>query len=202
MNRRVGTTAGLAVVLMAAFGAPVRAQAPHEADLVVRVQGEPADTSGLQLTLAFGASVESGVVVRSEPSHATLLVVLDPAFAQTARGTTIRKEAVASGAAVVVSGLSQAEPRVVVRGRPAGDTRVTVGRLAADGEDLVSDAAVGEGAFGFATFRSAEPGGERATHCCENPPCPYRCVTCSGPSFTCCGPPDCDLVCGHVNCTF
>ncbi|MGE5236307.1 MAG: hypothetical protein ACM3O7_08175 [Acidobacteriota bacterium] len=127
-----------------------------------------------------------------------MLLVASPGFASSKKGVALRQELLASKGATVVSPLPDAKPRVVIPARPAGDTRVTVTLVTAAADRLVADAEVGGGSFGFSSLMS--PDGAQVEHCFENPPCPYRCVTCAGPDFTCCGPPNCDIGCRHFNC--
>jgi len=186
-----------AAVACLAWALSLPAQVPPAgAELVVRVEGEPTAAGRLQLTLAFGSSVKDGVLLVSEPSHTPIATVISPDFAASAGGRAVREQVLAADGGVVISELPAAQPRLVVAARPEADERVVVIVLEGAARQTVADANVGSGAFAFATFVQ----GESTLHCCENPPCPYRCIACGGPAFTCCGPPDCEIVCHDINC--
>lgn len=91
--------------------------------------------------------------------------------------------------------LAEAAPRVGGLRRPASDTGIrVVAKMGAEGL-VLADGQLGGGSFSFSVgWRE-----ETFTHCCENPPCGFRCVTCKGPAFTCCGPPW-EISCSHINC--
>lgn len=196
MNFVMRSVASVAIACLAGALCAEAQESPAVAELVVRAEGETLASGRLQLTLAFGSSVKDGVLLVSEPSHTPIALVISPEFAASARGRAVREQVLAANGGVTISELPAAQPRIVVAARPETDERLVVSVLDGDSRRVVSDAKVGVGAFGFSTLVQ----GERTLHCCENPPCPFRCINCSGPAFTCCGPPNCEIVCHHINC--
>ncbi|MFN3412492.1 MAG: hypothetical protein ACK42L_00325 [Thermoanaerobaculum sp.] len=186
-------TAFLALLWFILGGSPVLADDTSSLALNVRVAGTPKADGSLELTLYAQAPATRYLKVLSEPSGTPLLLLLDHRAG--ALGPEERHAWAKTGGAVVETSLEETAPRVGGLKRPAGDTRIVVIAGRGEGELVLADAQVGAGAFSFSvSWREG-----RFTHCCENPPCGYRCVDCSGPAFTCCGPP-CEISCGHVNC--
>lgn len=161
--------------------------------LSVRLAGVPKADGTLEITLYAAAPNTRYLKVLSSPSRTPLLLLLDHSA-----GSLDQEERSAwtkAGGSVVETTLEETAPRVGGLHRPHTDTGILVIAGRADGEFVLADAQVGSGGFSFSvSWREG-----RFTHCCENPPCGFRCVDCSGPAFTCCGPP-CEIYCGHVNC--
>lgn len=172
---------------------PVFAEHTSSPPFSVRLAGVPKADGTIEITLYATAPNARFLKVVSAPSGAPLLLLLDHSA-----GSLSQEEKQAwtkAGGAVVETTLEETAPRVGGLQRPTGDTRIVVIAGRAEGEFVLADAHVGSAGFSFSVnWREG-----RFTHCCENPPCSYRCVDCSGPAFTCCGPP-CEISCGHVNC--
>lgn len=172
---------------------PVFADDTSNAPVSVRLAGTPKADGSLELTLYATAPATAYLKVLSQPSGTPLVLLLD--HSARAMGQEERQAWTKAGGAVLETTLEETAPRVGGLKRPAADTGIVVIAGRATGELVLADAHVGSGSFSFSVnWRDG-----RFTHCCENPPCGYRCVDCSGPAFTCCGPP-CEISCGHVNC--
>lgn len=161
----------------------------------VRLQlgGEPKPDGTWQLTLHAVAPGASYLKVISQPSGTPMLLVLDHA-----RGDVpapVRQAWTEAGGSVVETSLAETAPRVGGLRRPASDTGIRVVAKVGVEEIVLADGRLGAGPFSF----SVEYREGAFTHCCENPPCGFRCVTCKGPAFTCCGSP-CEIACGHIDC--
>lgn len=161
--------------------------------LSVRLAGVPKADGSWELTLYATAPGTDYLKVLSAPSGTPLLLLLDHSAGSL--GHEQREAWTKAGGAVVETTLEETAPRVGGLKRPAADTRIVVIAGRGEGELVLADAQVRSNGFSISVnWRDG-----RFTHCCENPPCGYRCVDCSGPAFTCCGPP-CEISCGHVNC--
>ncbi|GBC78967.1 hypothetical protein HRbin09_00178 [bacterium HR09] len=184
---------GLALCWLACGLPAVFAQDPASPPLSVRLAGVPKADGSLEVTLYATAPGCRYLKVRSAPSGTPLLLLVD--HGTHSLGQEERQAWTKAGGAVVATNLEETAPRVGGLERPASDSRVVVMAGCDGGELLLADAHVGSSGFSFSVnWREG-----RFTHCCENPPCGYRYVDCSGPAFTCCGPP-CEISCGHVNC--
>lgn len=173
--------------------APAFAEDIPQGSLRVRLAATPKADGTLEITLYATAPATRYLKVLSQPSNTPLLLLLDHGAGSF--GQEERQAWTKAGGAVVETSLEETAPRVGGLQRPAGDTGILVIAGRAGGELVLADAKVGSGGFSFSV--NWREGG--FTHCCENPPCGYRCVDCSGPAFACCGSP-CQIPCGHVNC--